>query len=655
MNPGRLLPLMLLVLPAVAAAQGEVCSAPAVPLERQVRQLYLDLLNRPPTVEEYSAAREKGEISPEDIRALLASEDFYARMRRYHRALFRSNISASVYNNNDSTVAGTGEAGSPYAMTDNQSDFLRGVETSCNAFIRQETCNDSREDPHSEPGTKTCFDSSGVPLPVSYDYDTVTYYTCTQLDAGDATVTDCPTAVTRGLLADKQLYFCDMRRDAAGALHPWSCRPDPAKPGGAVLTAEELDGSGRVVAYFNPAATGTRVERCTLNPSLIDGIRGAYAPQRGCVQREGWTMAPAPFWEPTGGRTQVASCAIEAQTRAVNPSTLESCETRRFLRDRSCGCGANFRRCEPRGRAVHNARIAALNQEPELIADSVLRRDEPYFNIISSRRSFVNGPLSQLYRQQQGTGVFNVSAPAAPETIPDIPYQSTETWQEFTRDSQHSGVLTSPSYLFRFATWRSRISNFYEAMLCTHFSPPPGTVFPAPEDACNRENNLATRCGCSTCHATIEPTGAHWGRFGERSATYLEPEQFPRFSQKCFDCAVAGNVSCGGECGDYVMQAYDGAGAESLGLLKTFLYRTHPEEVNIEAGPRLLVERMMATGELDRCTVRRMWTEFLGRPMTQQEEQLYLAQLVSTFVSNNWRLKPLIEQIVTSDAYRRVD
>ncbi|HSP80551.1 MAG TPA: DUF1501 domain-containing protein, partial [Myxococcaceae bacterium] len=26
------------------------------------------------------------------------------------------------------------------------------------------------------------------------------------------------------------------------------------------------------------------------------------------------------------------------------------------------------------------------------------------------------------------------------------------------------------------------------------------------------------RCGCNYCHATIEPVGAHWGRFAERAA-----------------------------------------------------------------------------------------------------------------------------------------
>ena len=47
-----------------------------------------------------------------------------------------------------------------------------------------------------------------------------------------------------------------------------------------------------------------------------------------------------------------------------------------------------------------------------------------------------------------------------------------------------------------------------------------------------------------------------------------------------------------------------------------FLYRTPEEEANIQSGPQLLVERMLQTGDLERCAVKRIWTEFLGRPMS---------------------------------------
>jgi len=652
--------LVLAATSASAQSQTTTCStAKTVPVTRQLRQLSLDLLNRPPTMAEYQAAQAKGSITTDDIRAMMASDEFYDRMRLYHRALFKSNVVASVYDLGDTRLQGTlatgnpGDPGNPFATRGVAAGAIRGGRnTSCNQNIQQSQCNAVKEDPQGEPATKTCYDPNGVPLPVSYDYDT-TNYVCTQLAA-----TDCAAAVTAGLLPDKYLYYCDMRRDAANVLHPFRCVVDNTKPNQDTLLTEELDANGRVVAMVDAATPTTkRLDRCSLTLSLRLNLVGSYTPQKGCIQREGWETVPAPFFEPAGStRTTVQMCAIEAQDRPVNPGTLETCENGRFVGDRSCGCGAGARRCEGLGAGVHNARIAAFNMEPELIADSVLRRDEPYFSILTTRRSFVNGTLSQFYRQNQGTGVWTVSSPTSdPSQIPDVPYNNTTTWVEFARDDWHSGVLTSAEYLYRFATWRSRIASFYDSMLCSHFAPPPNATMPAPDDTCNRENNLSQRCGCSYCHASIEPLAAHWGRFGERGATYLDPNLFPRVDLRCRDCAINGDSFCGGTCANYVMQAFDGDGANSLGLLKTYLYRTPLEEDNIAGGPQLLVEKMLASGDLERCTARRIWKEFLGRPMTQAEEAAYLDSMVSTFVANGWNLKSLIQWTVTSDLYRRID
>jgi hypothetical protein len=267
----------------------------------------------------------------------------------------------------------------------------------------------------------------------------------------------------------------------------------------------------------------------------------------------------------------------------------------------------------------------------------------------------VNGTLSQMYRQNQSPTTWLVTPPARAELVPDVPLDQTDTWVEYTRDPQASGVLTTPAWLYRFPTQRARVNQFWEAFLCKHFAPPPGAVVPPPEDSCNRENNLAKRCGCSYCHATIEPTGAHWGRFGERNAQYLDPDVFPKLSAKCRDCALAGNTTCDNECGNYVMQAFDGEGAASLGLLRTYLYRTPEEEPNIAAGPALLVERMLQTGDLERCAVKNAWQHLLGRPMSAEEERLYMKQLVDDFAAHNHNFKQLLLRVVQTDAYRRVD
>ena len=104
---------LVLMQAAPASAEEAVCPAVAkVPLERHLRQLSLDLLGRPPTIDEYRAYQAKGSITAEDIQQMMGSDAFYDRMKGYHRALLRSNISASVFDNGDTRLLGTGAAGS---------------------------------------------------------------------------------------------------------------------------------------------------------------------------------------------------------------------------------------------------------------------------------------------------------------------------------------------------------------------------------------------------------------------------------------------------------------------------------------------------------------------------------------------------------------
>jgi Protein of unknown function (DUF1553) len=646
-----------------ASAQSEdesaMCVAVEVPLERQLRQLYLDLLGRPPRIDEYRAQQRRGALRDEDIAALMKADEFYERMKTYHRALLRANVSASVPDNGDTRVSPASDGEKPLESRGNLSTTLRGRNgQGCDHFIPQDDCKNGalQQDPHAEgpAANKVCRDANGVPLPVSYDFDN-TIYACTALSGA----TSCSDAVTKNLLPAKHLFYCDMRRGTAG-LAPFLCLPDPGKPSTALLTVESLDAEGHVIAFSRPQGTTggafDKLDRCTLALPAKSGVVGTFAVPRGCIVREGWVLADAPFWDGSGA-AKVPACAIEAQVRDVNPATMSSCQGNGFLSDRSCGCGQNFRRCESGDKAVvFDARVAAINEEPVLLADSVLRRDEDYFHILTTRRSFINGVLSSLYHQRQAAGVLAITPPVELAALPDVPFTAPEAeWTEYVRGENASGVLTTPAWLYRFPTQRARVAQFYEAFLCKSFAPPADAISPNPEDACNRENNLAKRCGCNYCHATIEPTGAHWGRFGERNAQYLEPTLFPKIDTKCRDCALSGNTTCDGDCGNYVMQAYDGDGANSLGMLKTYLYRTSDDEANIEAGPRLLVSRMLQTGDLERCAVSRMWQTFLGRPMSSSEEALYLDALVQGFIDDGRDLKQLIRRVVTSDAYRRID
>ncbi len=660
MQINRILGASAVLLMANAAwADGPTCSVSRsqVSLERRLRQVYLDLLGRPPNLAEYRFIQSKGEILEDDLQELMGRDEFYGRLKGYHRALLRANVSTSITTNGDTRLQLATDGLRPLEMRGNPARPLRGRNgQGCDHFINQDNCNALSEDPHAEPAVKTCRDALGVPMPVSFDYSTDNF-TCTRLNTTNAAITDCTAAVTLGAIPDKHLYFCDMRRiGTAGTPSPHLCLPQAGNPVTAALTEEVLDGDSRVIAFRNPTAPSgqlSRLDRCGLDLILTGGVRGRYATQTGCVQKEGVVSVAPPFWEAAPGN--VTMCAIEAQTSAVNPWTMESCESGRFTGDRSCGCGVGARRCESGSGAIHNARVTAVNEEPLQLIETVLRRDEDYFNILTTRRGVVNGTLSQLYRETQSPTVWQSTAPTQPSLVPNVALTETNTWVEYTRDEHAAGVLTTAAWLYRFPTQRSRVNQFWSAFLCKSFSPPAGAVVPPPEDSCNRDNNLATRCGCSYCHATIEPVGAHWGRFGERNAQYLDPSVYPKVSAKCRDCALAGNTTCDNECGNYVMQAFDGEGAQSLGLLRTYLYRTMDEEPNIVGGPRLLVERTMQTGELEKCAIKNVWNHLLGRDMTHEEERLYMSELVDQFAMSNHNFKHLMLRIVSTDAYRRVD
>src|SRR3954454_18171606 len=96
---------LLLCFPAGAMAADQCAPSVAkVALERNLRQLYLDLLGRPPNIDEYRFAQAKGVITEADVDELMSRQEFFDRVKTYHRSLLRANVSASVYDNGDVRV-----------------------------------------------------------------------------------------------------------------------------------------------------------------------------------------------------------------------------------------------------------------------------------------------------------------------------------------------------------------------------------------------------------------------------------------------------------------------------------------------------------------------------------------------------------------------
>jgi hypothetical protein len=358
--------------------------------------------------------------------------------------------------------------------------------------------------------------------------------------------------------------------------------------------------------------------------------------------------------------TEIRTCAYEAQERTQSARTGFSCAGQ-ALRDPSCGCGPRGVLCMPAvnlstalpSRAEHLVR-SALNEEPLAIVASVVGRGENYYDIFTTRRSFVTGPLALLYEHQIGSlqGI-EISAPAPKDALPIVPYEDT-SWHEYLSEPEHAGVLTTPAYLGRFPTWRARVSQFRTAFMCRPFSPG-SAALPSPDDPCTREPNLARRCGCKNCHAAIEPMTAWFGRWAERSASYLAPAEYPAFDTYCQQCALSGQ-SCTTRCRtQYVTDTFDADGARFAGTLRGYLYRAKDEQRRIDEGPRGLVASAITSGELPICTARTLWGRLLGRPMSDDEASRVVPELVQRFDRSRHDYRALVRAIVTSPSYRRID
>jgi hypothetical protein len=677
---------------AAQASSASQCAPSDAEPTRFLRQLSLDLRGAPPTVEELEAVQRAGTVTPAMIDAMLRSEAFVSTAARWHADLLWPNLDQflirvgglrmtrgganpelavellntrtteptcpssgngaltavscctasnpthpacclvrnATYNPNDpACIEKSKRLGAAYMVGVGIGDrALRGGSGSTG-------CDDALEypPPRVRPGEGPWLrDADGRPFYVSPRTGQRRYY----YDQDDVPLpyddhAHCPNYCRRlmGSGANGTFTSADFRAKVlpagvTGVLdHPLATCPE---------------GYTEVV---NPCDN-------TVNANLSD------VAQR--IRREGYRLV-RPYWAPNHW---VKTCAYEAQERTNSVYTNVPCSPGART-DASCGCGPSGLYCAPSmgylntvptlaERRVRNA----LNEEPLKIIASVIARDEDYYTAYTTRRSFVTGALSTLYREQATRVVgLSLSPPADPAAIPNVPYED-DTWREYVRGPEHSGVLTTPAYLGRFPTWRARINQFRTMLLCRPFEPPAGGL-PSPDDVCNREPNLAARCGCQHCHSAIEPLAAYWGRWAERMSVYLDPGRFPAFDPNCAQCANTGQL-CSARCRNfYVTQAIDADGSRYAGTLFSALYRSPEEMGRMERGPSALVQEALASGEMQSCTVRTVWRHLLGRPMNDPELQRVLPVLVQQFEASRHNFRALVRSIVTAPAYRRID
>lgn len=518
----------LLSAPAHAQSPAECAPTDQIDAYRLLRQLSLDLRGRIPTVEELAALDGLDDVGEETLSAMLASDDYFREVRRYHHDL----------------LWGT----------------LDGLDRIAHRLRRLQK----------HPGTDLWY-----------------------------------------LRAASRVY-----RNANSGGVP--CLDQPAR----------FDASGRPVFLRTNVTGGEYADECL----------------RGC-NFEGYVMV-RPYWDPS---TRIKVCALDAQE--FNRGTAGAdCRSDAAIDDRGCGCGPNLERCYSIGPGAGDEGMrTALVEEPTRIFDAVVREGRPYFEALTTRESYVNGPLVSYY---ENVGGFDVVSRPSYGTLPRIAYTEASRWERIERGELHSGVLTTYGYMMRFASDRGRANHFYSAFLCQPFEPV--AALPPADDPCSSNPDLSKRCGCDSCHTTLEPAAAHWGRWrhGEQYG-YLAPDVFPNRRSDCASCVGDG---CSEICNDYYVTRPGSTRAEydDLGLLRALQWRTPEERRAVDLGPRALVERPGNLELMEACTARTLAERFLHRPLTEEEEASWLPDLAARFRSAEHDFTTLVRTIVEDERYRAI-
>lgn len=392
---------------------------------------------------------------------------------------------------------------------------------------------------------------------------------------------------------------------------------------------------------------------CLDEPATFDAAGNVVTRTVDGAEVEGYVMV-RPYWDPS---IELKVCAFDAQTRAVSP-TGNDCSTRAAIGDRGCGCGPNLRYC---GTAVaRDAVLAAFASELEHRIVEHLRADEPYHALLTSRRGYVNGPLTYYWRYHRY--IYNnvqlvpeaVDVDRLPPTALDASDGVAFDDASFTPvelPEEHAGLLTHPVFLLRFQTNRARAARFHDAFLCDPFQPPAGGI-PVEDEVASAQPDVQQRPGCNYCHAILEPAAAHWGRWTQQGGGYLSPELFPEYRQECADCGRRFEA-CSDVCRfNYVTQAIAPEEEANLGRLRAYEFLRAEHRPFVDAGPTALVRQGLADGRFTRCTVRRTASWLLGRELRPEEEP-WARELTQRFLGSDFRYRELVRAILESETYRR--
>ncbi|AKT37434.1 hypothetical protein [Chondromyces crocatus] len=378
---------------------------------------------------------------------------------------------------------------------------------------------------------------------------------------------------------------------------------------------------------------------------------------------EGWVEIH-PYWEADPSKT-IKVCAFDAQATTeytLPPGDVDAgthtCDSPVSTKSKSCGCGPDLAYCMLTS-VVQPQVLASMREQLLRLVDDYTDGTRPYSGLISTKRSWVNGPLAHYFhylgRRQTFSLTQNIHQPAD-GLLPEVPYTAVDQWVEVEREAPHAGILTLPAFLLRFQTNRARANRYRIAFEGQHFQPA-GTK----DTGCAKEgDDLTQRCVCRSCHVTLEPLSAHFGLFVESGSTVLSDfeTEFPTASA----CANGYAPRSAAWCARYYSPVPDAVDPDIRPYrLKALEYddAAHPLiGPNFSAGPEGLAQKNIESGLFHEVATRNLFELLMKRspdldPTSTQGESKLIQQLAEEFRAHD-NFKLLVARLIQLPAYRRM-
>jgi hypothetical protein len=419
-----------------------------------------------------------------------------------------------------------------------------------------------------------------------------------------------------------------------------------------------------------------------------------------------------PWWAPGTEVTVVGDAAsTTAQALVMEPTNgntvLVDCNGRP---EGSCGCGPNAVRCHAdfqqypgHEEYVHwneNGQRRLLSEEPARLFAHLAWHDRPATDLILE--SYSVGPTNlQAAYVMQGIEAGDLAllsddswwrpslyaaAPVDPNHEPGDPL----AWREFQipavnpvlladRDYKFdprtqsgmlgipaAGMLTSPGFLDALPRERLRAARALENLACEVLAPPIGLAFN------EYERDPYSEGPCQHCHTRIDPAAIHFKRWAKQGsafegwgARYLMPG-IGNVGQ--FDKAWrTGVYPFGGDPYSHWNRWY----VHDTGMTPVtqaqidadpavvFIDFLPPEQTLLgqkgdgTVGPLGFAKIIVAAGAFDRCLVRKLHQQVLGRDLDPGSEAGYLDALTASFLGGERKIRPFLKSLTQSELFRR--